>query len=605
MFVSPAIKHNRRKEWYHFPISLLIGILLFTFVFSFRPLLVQAEEDPSLQSLLPLVGGALVEAGAQNWDKASSELEQFEVLWSKIDASASPDLSSTIQKQLASAKEAVGSQNSEEASASLSLLAKQVNQYVKDNGEKSDSPDGKEVARELLEQVKQTLTPLESGDVSTAQARYKDIINGWSKVESPIRNGNFGVYSNLETHMTMIRVALQTDPPKAEQAVKELSDLIVLLQNYIDGKLDDQKSAPGTNSDKTLADAVALLQQVKQSVEGQNGNQASELMQQFIVLWPSVEGEVSISSATLYTATENSITEAQSYLVSDPVDFIKAAQVIDGMISSLEPLTERTSYSAWDAAVILLREGLEAILVLAALLAFVNRTKDKTARNFIWAGAGTGLLLSAVIAVLLTFAVSQAVAGGTRETIEGFIGLAAVVMMLAVGHWLHNKSSGKAWSKYLAKQVGGALERGSLWSLFALSGLAILREGAETAVFYIGMAPSIENSQLIIGIASALAALSIIGFCIIRFSVKLPIRPFMLVASLLIYYLVIRFMGESIHALQIGGLLPAHSKAWLPTISWIGAYPTSETFISQLVLLVFVIWQLITAERNNKAAKAA
>ncbi|MBA9084546.1 high-affinity iron transporter [Fontibacillus solani] len=605
MFVSPAIKHNRRKEWYHFPISLLIGILLFTFVFSFRPLLVQAEEDPSLQSLLPLVGGALVEAGAQNWDKASSELEQFEVLWSKIDTSASPDLSSTIQEQLASAKEAVGSQNSEEASASLSLLAKQVNQYVKDNGEKSDSPDGKEVARELLEQVKQTLTPLESGDVSTAQARYKDIINGWSKVESPIRNGNFGVYSNLETHMTMIRVALQTDPPKAEQAVKELSDLIVLLQNYIDGKLDDQKSAPGINSDKTLADAVALLQQVKQSVEGQNGDQASELMQQFIVLWPSVEGEVSISSATLYTATENSMTEAQSYLVSDPIDFVKAAQVIDGMISSLEPLTERTSYSAWDAAVILLREGLEAILVLAALLAFVNRTKDKTARNFIWAGAGTGLLLSAVIAVLLTFAVSQAVAGGTRETIEGFIGLAAVVMMLAVGHWLHNKSSGQAWSKYLAKQVGGALERGSLWSLFALSGLAILREGAETAVFYIGMAPSIESSQLIIGIVGALAALSIIGFCIIRFSVKLPIRPFMLVASLLIYYLVIRFMGESIHALQIGGLLPAHSKAWLPTISWIGAYPTFETFIPQLVLIVFVIWQLITAERNNKAAKAA
>lgn len=605
MFVSPAIKHIRRKEWYHFPISLLIGILLFTFAFSFRPLLVQAEEDPSLQSLLPLVGGALVEAGAQNWDKASSELEQFEVLWSKIDTSASPDLSSTIQEQLASAKEAVGSQNSEEASASLSLLAKQVNQYVKDNGEKSDSPDGKEVARELLEQVKQTLTPLESGDVSTAQARYKDIINGWSKVEAPIRNGNFGVYSNLETHMTMIRVALQTDPPKAEQAVKELSDLIVLLQNYIDGKLDDQKSATGTNSDKTLADAVALLEQVKQSVEGQNGDQASELMQQFIVLWPSVEGEVSISSATLYTATENSMTEAQSYLVSDPVDFVKAAQVIDGMISSLEPLTEHTSYSAWDAAVILLREGLEAILVLAALLAFVNRTKDKTARNFIWAGAGTGLLLSAVIAVLLTFAVSQAVAGGARETIEGFIGLAAVVMMLAVGHWLHNKSSGQAWSKYLAKQVGGALERGSLWSLFTLSGLAILREGAETAVFYIGMAPSIESSQLIIGIVGALAALSIIGFCIIRFSVKLPIRPFMLVASLLIYYLVIRFMGESIHALQIGGLLPAHSKAWLPTISWIGAYPTLETFIPQLVLLVFVIWQLITAERNNKAAKAA
>ncbi|MNO26492.1 Ferrous iron permease EfeU precursor [compost metagenome] len=605
MFVSPTIKHNRKKKWHPIPISLLAGILLFIFVLSSNAPMAQAEEDPSLQSLLPLVGGALVEAGAQNWDKASSELEQFEELWGKLDTSSSPDLNASIQEHLASAKQAVSSQNAGDASSSLSLLAKQVNQYVKDNGDKVESPDGKEVARELLGQVKQTLAPLESDDVSTAQARYKDIVNGWSKVESPIRNGNFSVYSNLETHMAMIRIALQTDPPKKEQAIQELNDLIVLLQDYVDGKLDDQAAASEANSGKTLADAVALLQQAKQSVEGQNGAQAAELMQQFIVLWPSVEGEVSISSATLYTATENSMTEAQSYLVSEPVDLGKAGQVIDGMISSLESLTERTSYSAWDAAVILLREGLEAILVLAALLAFVNRTKDKTARNYIWTGAATGLLLSAVIAVLLTFAVSQAVAGGTRETIEGFIGLAAVVMMLAVGHWLHNKSSVQAWNKYLAKQVGGALERGSLWSLFALSGLAILREGAETAVFYIGMAPSIESSQLIIGIVCALAALTIIGFCIIRFSVRLPIRPFMLVASLLIYYLVIRFMGESIHALQIGGLLPAHSKAWLPGISWIGAYPTLETFIPQFILLVFVIWQFVAAERNNKAAKPA
>ncbi|MNE85778.1 Ferrous iron permease EfeU precursor [compost metagenome] len=79
----------------------------------------------------------------------------------------------------------------------------------------------------------------------------------------------------------------------------------------------------------------------------------------------------------------------------------------------------------------------------------------------------------------------------------------------------------------------------------------------------------------------------------------------MLVASLLIYYLVIRFMGESIHALQIGGLLPAHSQPWLPTISWIGAYPTLETFIPQLILLVFIIWQLVSAERNVKVAKTA
>jgi high-affinity iron transporter len=147
--------------------------------------------------------------------------------------------------------------------------------------------------------------------------------------------------------------------------------------------------------------------------------------------------------------------------------------------------------------------------------------------------------------------------------------------------------------------VGHALTRGSLWSLFAVSELAILREGAETAIFYIGMAPAIEPPQLLIGIGAAIAnrhwraaiaILVVLAFAIIKFSVRLPIRAFFLTATVLIYYLVFRFLGESIHSLQAVGKLPGHTASSFPSISWLGMYPIWETFVPQVAVLIFMVW---------------
>lgn len=578
----------------------LLAFFLIVMIFQV-PKLAAQEDEASLKKLLPLVGGALVEAGAQNWEEASTELLQFETLWNGVNTQVSADTAKGIKENLANAKAALQQQNQEEANASLSALAIKVNQYVEDNVEKAEAPSGKEAAALLLGMAKNTLAPLEQNDIKGAQNRYKEILTKWKKIEGPLRSEHFGVYSDVERHMSLIRIALQAQPAKADQAVSELKTMISLLQDYIDGKLDDTAASSSPESgEKSLTDALILLRNANQAIQDQNATEASNQLSEFIILWPSVEGEVSISSATIYSDTENKMTAAQSYLLSSPPDLVKAQELISKMLSNLEPLADRTSYTAWDAALILLREGLEAILVLAALLAFVKRANNRAARNYVWAGAGVGLLISGVLAAVLTYVISQAMSGSTRELIEGIVGLLAVLMMLTVGHFLHSKSSTQAWNNYLSKQVGGALQRGSLWSLFALSGLAIVREGAETAVFYIGMAPSIEPLQFVIGISGALIALIIFGFCIIKFSVKLPIRPFMLTATLLIYYLVIRFMGESLHSLQIAGLLPAHSNSWLPSISWIGAFPTWETTTAQLILVLFVLSQLYVGRTKEQ-----
>lgn len=166
-------------------------------------------------------------------------------------------------------------------------------------------------------------------------------------------------------------------------------------------------------------------------------------------------------------------------------------------------------------------------------------------------------------------------------------------MMLTVGRWLHGKSSTAAWNKYVDRQMQGALARGNLWTLFFIAALAILREGAETTIFYAGMASAIKPSQLLLGIGSALAILVVLGYAIIALSVRLPIAAFFRAGALLIYYLVFRFLGESIHALQIAGQLPAHTGTGLPSIGWLGLYPTWETAIPQLLMLLFILWELL------------
>lgn len=208
-------------------------------------------------------------------------------------------------------------------------------------------------------------------------------------------------------------------------------------------------------------------------------------------------------------------------------------------------------------------------------------------------------MLSGILAVLFTTLVAAAASGSMRELLEGVTGLVAVVLMLTVGSWLHSKSNAAAWNRFVENSVGNALARGSLWSLFAISALAILREGAETAIFYVGMAPAIETSQLLIGIGSATIILVILAFAIIKFSVRLPIRAFFLTATVLIYYLVFRFLGESIHSLQVAGKLPGHTASSLPSISWLGMYPTWETFVPQIAVLIFMVWQLVRQEMRS------
>jgi high-affinity iron transporter len=140
---------------------------------------------------------------------------------------------------------------------------------------------------------------------------------------------------------------------------------------------------------------------------------------------------------------------------------------------------------------------------------------------------------------------------------------------------------------------------GGTWSLFSLALLAVLREGAETVVFYIGIASAIGLGQLLLGIGAALLLIVGIGFLVIRFSVKLPLHYVFLVATVLIYYLAFKITGESIHALQLAGVFPARYADALPSLGFFGMSSTWETTLPQILVLALVLTEIVVTETRN------
>lgn len=559
--------------------------------------------ESKVKELMPAAGGALVHAGQKDWSEAAKELEQFEAKWKALQAPTSA-LADGVTTALVEAKQALGEAQAkpDQAYQAVSKLTKAVDAFASAQEAAGTKGDGKAAAKSLLPVLQQCLDAIGQNQLPKARSEYKRFDAQWSKAEGAIRSDNAGAYGEIETKLSLARIALQAEPPKAEAAAAGVSDLMKTIEDYANGKLADADSGAGQHS---VADALQLLQDAQDAVRGGQYASAAERMQAFIRMWPSVEGAVQTRAPEVYTRIENQMTEASGYLLSSPPKADAAVAVISSMQAELEPFKSASGYTAWDAALILLREGLEALLVLAALLAFLHRSGNASKQKWVWGGAGTGLLLSGGLAVLLTYAIAGAAAGSTREMLEGITGLASVVMMLTVGAWLHGKSQVKAWNSYIHEQVGSALASGNLWSLFLVAGLAILREGAETTIFYIGIAPSIEPLQLVSGIAGALAVLLLLGFAMVKGSVRLPVRPFFLVATLLIYYLVFKFLGQSIHALQVAGSLPAHASTKLPALDWLGVYPTWETTVPQLVVLVFIILQMARTERKRKKEDAS
>lgn len=248
------------------------------------------------------------------------------------------------------------------------------------------------------------------------------------------------------------------------------------------------------------------------------------------------------------------------------------------------------------AAVIILREGLEAILVLAGMAAFLRRTGR--AEGLKWLHGGWVAALALGVATWWVATTLIEVSGAQREVIEGITALVASAMLLYVGFWLHSKSHGQRWSQFIKQQVSGALGKGTLWGLTAISFIAVYREVFETVLFYQALIAQGGGTAVVAGCLTGVAVLVVLATLIIRFSAKVPLGLFFGVSSVLLAVMAVVFAGQGMAALQAAGRV-AVSPVAFPTIPLLGVYPSWQTLGLQLVLGV-AIW--FAYRHNNRTA---
>ena len=448
--------------------------------------------------------------------------------------------------------------------------------------------------------VQQATARLSAGDTAASADLFNQYRAAWREIEDGVKEASPQDYQAIEAAQREVRASLLATPPDTSRALVALNGLHSADAAFIGTAVTagtDVRPTPASDSDRLQA-LIADLDDARARVQRNDAAGALAALNTFNNDWFAVETTVKAKSPPAYTATEDDAALAEAKLSGASPRMDEADNVLSGMRDRLAPLADSgASYGIFDAFVIILREGLEALLVVGALVAFLNRSGNRSKQPWIWGGAAIGVLLSIVLAVVLQQVFSRAGAGLGSELVEGIVGVTAAVMLFYMSYWLHAKSRLGAWQTYIREHSARALAGGSLLSLAAIALLAVFREGAETAVFYLGIAPSIAPGDLLIGLGLGVATLLAVGGAVLLVGLRLPLRPFFLASSALIYYLGFKFLGTGLHSLQVAGVLPS-SPVPLPSNDVLGIYPTWQTVLPQLALVLVAAAVLWLAQRQ-------
>ena len=285
------------------------------------------------------------------------------------------------------------------------------------------------------------------------------------------------------------------------------------------------------------------------------------------------------------------------------------AAELDGTLD--EGGSEDTSKSATVATfiscfVLVLREGLEAILVIAAIIAYLVKTGKKKYIMSVYVGALGGIVVSILLALLFS-AIAGAQSGIAQEVFEGVGMFVAVVVLFYVSNWMLSKSETEAWERYIHKKVEASVSTGNKWVLIFAAFIAVAREGAELILFFRGVpvhGASGRNAMILAIVLSAVVLIAV--FLIFRFlTVRLPLKPFFLVTGVLMYAMCFSFTGKGVSELQAAGVVNKTVIPWMGfEMDFLGIYATYESLIPQIIVLAVIIMMSVVYAKKNKKQRA-
>ncbi|MDR0361643.1 MAG: FTR1 family iron permease [Planctomycetota bacterium] len=253
---------------------------------------------------------------------------------------------------------------------------------------------------------------------------------------------------------------------------------------------------------------------------------------------------------------------------------------------------------------ILVREGFEAILVVAAIAAYLVRSGNGRKTGIVYWSAVFAVAASVILAVAVQYLFE--ISGADQEILEGAAMLSAVVVLFFVSNWMISKAEADAWKQYIDGKVRDAVAGGSAFALGLAAFLAVFREGAETILFYQALVADTDTHKGMIwyGMAAA-AVLLVVLFAAIRYgTIVIPMKPFFIGTSILLFIMSISFAGGGVKELQEADVIGVTPVSWVQSFDLLGIYPTVETLLPQAVMLALAAVSIIHAVRKSRRLRS-
>ncbi len=375
----------------------------------------------------------------------------------------------------------------------------------------------------------------------------------------------------------------------SDSSAGSASLVFTLVRAQLDSAFTMARDGRGDAASAKAFDAYMTFEQVERGVRAKNDGLAGRLESEFASLRSRAAGGATPAElAAIRSGLAGDLENAERELAAPP-----------------SPLNLFTN-----SFVLLVREGLEAILIVGALMTFLMKTGASHRKRDIHVGVGAAVAASLLTAVLLETLIQ--VTPAKREAVEGATMLLATIVLFYVSYWLLSKMEVAKWTQFVKSRVNDAVTSGSALALASAAFLAVYREGFETVLFYKALFVSGGSASVIpvfAGIACGTVVLVAVYVAINRFGVKLPLKPFFAFTGAFLYYMAFVFAGKGVAELQEGGLIPTTVLPWAESLRTpsLGIYATAESLAAQGILvalfLVALVWTFLIAPRRLKVTR--
>ena len=495
-------------------------------------------------------------------------------------------------------------------------------------GEVSVEPVWQQSFNNIQATLGKALEAYRKGDAKSAadlviQAQYDDYKN--SLFETAVRRHK-SLKKDYENNAGFTGIASMMQSGAAPEKVQsQINALISGLSDDLSGLplVDGASAEKGTPSPSETGDKdwgkvnAGIFSEIEKAIQlYQNGDAqgAVQLVQNvyFDIFEASgMEGKIGARDANFKAKLEGHINmiisqmkagvpmeTVQGNFAALKVDFQKAAEMLGGGTDSPMALF---LYSL----MIILREGIEAILIITAIIAYLVKSGNSDKLKVIYNGCIAALVLSILTALLVKWVFK--ISAASQEALEGGTMLLASLVLFSVSYWLISKAESQKWVNYIKDKVGDSLSSRSLKTLWFAAFLAVYREGAETVLFYQALASGASASGLtaVAGGFVAGSVLLVVIYLGMRYgALKLPIRPFFLCTGVLLYYMAFVFVGNGMMELIEAKMVQSTLVSWMPSVGFMGIHPYLQTLVPQLLMVMSALVALVVMAKQRSVLTA-